>query len=187
MVPFTVVLSVEIACEAARELLGSTSAMVPGGFGGVVPPMAASTAALALTMPEPHCEQVAGNARAVLCRMDVTWSGVSVGFTDSISATTPDDVRRGHRRAVVQRVAVRARRRRAGIQRRQDAVGAAAATRRRDFHGRAEVRVRSLAAIAAHGRDRDHARAIRRREVGRVGVAVARRHDDRSRRANAPS
>ena len=40
-------------------------------------------------MPEPHCEQVAGKARAVLCRMEVTWSGVSVGFTDSISATTP--------------------------------------------------------------------------------------------------
>ena len=89
MVPFTVVLAVEIGCDAVRELLGSTSAMVPGG-GGVVPPMAASTAALAFTMPEPHCEQVAGKARAVLCRMDVTWSGVSVGFTDSISATTPD-------------------------------------------------------------------------------------------------
>src|SRR6186713_418579 len=86
MVPFTVVLSVEINCDADRELLGSTSAMVPGGSGGVVPP----TAALAFTMPEPHCEHVAGKARAVLCRMDVTWSGVSVGFTDNISATTPD-------------------------------------------------------------------------------------------------
>src|SRR6187455_103109 len=90
MVPFTVVLSVEINCDADRELLGSTSAMVPGGSGGVVPPIAAFTAALAFTMPEPHCEHVAGKARAVLCRMDVTWSGVSVGFTDSMSATTPE-------------------------------------------------------------------------------------------------
>src|SRR5690348_14945166 len=90
MVPATVELSVDTSCEAERELLGSTSARVPGGSGGVVPPMAASTAALALTMPEPHCEHVAGKARAVLCRMDVTWSGVSVGFTDNMSATTPD-------------------------------------------------------------------------------------------------
>src|SRR5688572_5720230 len=86
MVPFNVVLSVETSCAALRELLGSTSA-VPGG--GVVPPMAASTAALAFTIPEPHCEQVAGNARAVLCRMEVTWSGVRVGLTCNISATTP--------------------------------------------------------------------------------------------------
>src|SRR5687768_9861000 len=89
MAPFTVVLSVATSCDAARELLGSTSATVPGGSGGT-PPMAASTAALALTMPEPHCEQVAGNGRAVLCRRLVTWSGVSVGFTDSINATTPE-------------------------------------------------------------------------------------------------
>src|SRR6478736_3798771 len=89
MVPFTVVLSVEINCDAVRELLGSTSATVPGG-GGVVPPMAAVTAALASTMPDPHCEHVAGKGRAVLCRMDSTWSGVSEGFTDSINATTPD-------------------------------------------------------------------------------------------------
>ncbi len=90
MVPVTVVLSVPMSWDAERELLGSTSAMVPGGSGGVVLPSAASTAALALTMPEPHCEHVAGKARAVLCRMDVTWSGVSDGFTDSMSATTPE-------------------------------------------------------------------------------------------------
>src|SRR6185503_13275906 len=86
MVPLIVVLAVDTSCEVERELLGSTSAM-PGG--GVVPPMAALTAASASTMPEPHCEHVAGNARAVLCRMEVTWSGVSVDFTDSINATTP--------------------------------------------------------------------------------------------------
>src|SRR5262245_9097340 len=86
MVPLMVV-DADSGCEVARVLLGSTS--LPVG-GGVVPPMAASTAALAFTMPEPHCEQVAGNARAVLCRICVTWSGVSVGFTDSISATTPE-------------------------------------------------------------------------------------------------
>jgi hypothetical protein len=86
MVPLTVVFAVAIACAALRELLGSTS-FVPGG--GVLPPIAAFTAASASMMPEPHCEQVAGNGRAVLCRMDSTWSGVSVGLTDSISATTP--------------------------------------------------------------------------------------------------
>ena len=88
--PATVLLSVDTSWDAERELLGSTSAMVPGGSGGVVFPSAASTAALALTMPEPHCEQVDGNGRAVLCRMEVTWSGVSVDFAASMSATTPD-------------------------------------------------------------------------------------------------
>src|SRR4051812_19209027 len=86
MVPLIVVLAVDTSCDVLRELLGSTSA-VPGG--GVMPPSAASMAALAFTMPEPHCEHVAGKGRAVLCRMDVTWSGVSVGLAESISATTP--------------------------------------------------------------------------------------------------
>ena len=40
-------------------------------------------------MPDPHCEQVAGKARAVLCRMEVTWSGVSELLADNISAVTP--------------------------------------------------------------------------------------------------
>src|SRR5512145_1985095 len=87
MVPLMVVLSTVTSWEVPVELLGSTSA-VPGGGGGG-PPSAASTAALAFTIPEPHCEQVAGNARAVLCRRVVTWSGVSVAFTERISATTP--------------------------------------------------------------------------------------------------
>src|SRR3954463_4370239 len=87
MVPLTVELSVETSCDAVRELFGSVSLTLPPP---VVPPIAASTAALAFTMPEPHCEHVAGNGRAVLCRMDVTWSGVSVGLTDNINATTPD-------------------------------------------------------------------------------------------------
>src|SRR5262245_10025242 len=87
MLPLMVVFGVEMSCEVARELLGSTS-LLPGGGGGG-PPSAASTAALAFTMPAPHCEQVAGKARAVLCRIEVTWSGVSVPLTDNINATTP--------------------------------------------------------------------------------------------------
>ena len=64
--------------------MGPTSAM-PGGE-----PVAASTAARAFTMPAPHCEQALGKCRVVLCKRKVTSSGLSVGFTESIKATTPD-------------------------------------------------------------------------------------------------
>jgi hypothetical protein len=72
MTPLTVVLSVLITCEVARVLFDSTSAIVPGGSTGGTVPSAASTAAFAFTMPDPHCEHVAGNGRAVLCRIEVT-------------------------------------------------------------------------------------------------------------------
>ena len=44
-------------------------------------------------MPAPHVDVVhvlpAGNGVAVACSIEVTWAGVSVGFADSISETTP--------------------------------------------------------------------------------------------------
>jgi hypothetical protein len=40
-------------------------------------------------MPEPHWLHAAGKARALLFRKLATWSGVSLGLAENISAATP--------------------------------------------------------------------------------------------------
>ena len=85
-VPLTVAGFALTTLAVPRVLLLSTSFTVVPPPPPPPPPAAAVTAAAALTMPVPHCEQVAGKARAVLFSRLSTWSGVSAGFFASISA-----------------------------------------------------------------------------------------------------
>ena len=67
------------------------------------------TAALAFTMPLPHRLQGPGKGRVVDFNRASTWSGVSAGLADSISAATPATCGAAHRRALVGLVVVVAR------------------------------------------------------------------------------
>ena len=86
MVPLTVVPVVLMAFAVEIVLFDSVSEIVgPTG----VTTVAEAAAAVASTMPVPHCEQVPGKARAVLFSLASMSSGVSALLRASISAATP--------------------------------------------------------------------------------------------------